>query len=279
MKIYTNTFDLRQPSEKKFWVAPHSDFKIGIKVIDKNGNEVVADGNYTEIELYKDGKKLTVDSTEDSMLLYKIKSEDTGEVEYTVKVAIPKKVGCGSEGYINGEFTLIQSVTNSTVYERESGGEIPSDLEVDSIQSDDIDAKNIRSQGGAFYMLSEGCNNVYTAKIDSNGHADFNTVEATDIFVNNLASINGCGAIKGNSLRIDDIYIDDHTIVVQGNNGAKLRLAGGCGSTGYLEIFSQNKTITIQPNPSVNISTLEFKPYYMQELNGGCGGYVLAAFD
>jgi len=42
MKIYTQTFDLAKPSPKKFWVAPYSDFAIGIKVL-SNG-EAVADG-------------------------------------------------------------------------------------------------------------------------------------------------------------------------------------------------------------------------------------------
>jgi hypothetical protein len=113
MKIYTNTFDLRQPSEKKFWVAPHSDFKIGIKVIGAMGtdNNVASSG----IELYKDGEKLTVDSTGNGMAYWKIKSEDTGEVEYTVKA----KMAAQASKYV-GQFTLTQVVTDSTVYEQES---------------------------------------------------------------------------------------------------------------------------------------------------------------
>lgn len=32
MKIFTQKYDLAMPSANKFWVAPNSDFKIGIKV-------------------------------------------------------------------------------------------------------------------------------------------------------------------------------------------------------------------------------------------------------
>ena len=36
MKIYTQEIDIALQSPKRFWVAPHSDFKIGIKIV-KNG--------------------------------------------------------------------------------------------------------------------------------------------------------------------------------------------------------------------------------------------------
>lgn len=256
MKIYTNTFDLRQPTEKKFWVAPYSDFKIGIKVIDKNGDEVVADGSYTKIELYKDGKKLTIDSTEDSMLLYKIKSEDTGTVEYTVKVAIPKKVGCGSEGYINGEFTLTQVVTDSTVYEQESGGEIPSDLGVDSINA------NSANFGELF---------VPNANFSASGAGGYAMTTIGPV------TINGCtGEGKFSTIRTNETYIGCNYINIQSNNGASLSLRGGCGATAYLEIQETN-IIQIKADPNINDGYLVFKPYFMQELNGGCGGYVLAS--
>ena len=183
MKIYTNTFDLRQPSEKKFWVAPHSDFKIGINVLGYNGTEMTYPPS--NIELYKDGIKLTLDSYDGNMAYWKIKSEDTGEVTYTVKAKKNSKVV--------GELKLTQVVTDSTVYEQESGGEIPSDL---------TDITSITVGNGPYSAITN--NKVKTE-----------TVEATDIVVNNnSAFINGCGYIKGGALKIDDIYIDDHTIVV-----------------------------------------------------------------
>lgn len=39
MKIYTLTYDANYPSPGKFWTAPNSDFKIGLKVI-KDGEEL-----------------------------------------------------------------------------------------------------------------------------------------------------------------------------------------------------------------------------------------------
>ena len=183
MKIYTNTFDLRQPSEKKFWVAPYSDFKIGIKVLGYNGTEIPYPP--TNIDLYKDGNKLTVDSNDGNMAYWKIKSEGTGEVTYTVKAKRNNKVV--------GELKLIQVVTDSTVFEQESGGEIPSDL---------TDITSITVGNGPYSTITN--NKVKTE-----------TVEATDFVVNNnSAYINGCGAIKGNSLRVDNVYIDDQTIAV-----------------------------------------------------------------
>lgn len=153
MKIYTNTFDLKQPTEKKFWVAPYSDFKIGIKVLGYNGTDIPYPPK--NIELYKDGTKLTVDSNDGNMAYWKIKSEGTGEVEYTVKAKRNNKVV--------GELKLIQSVTDSTVYEQESGGEIPSDLEVDSINVDnvvDINGCGVFMNSGDF-IYSSGCDSVH----------------------------------------------------------------------------------------------------------------------
>ena len=33
MKIFTQTYDLAKLSPHRFWVAPYSDFKIGIKIL------------------------------------------------------------------------------------------------------------------------------------------------------------------------------------------------------------------------------------------------------
>lgn len=114
MKIYTNTFDLRQPSEKKFWVAPNSDFKIGIKVLGYNGTEMFYPPS--SIDLYKDSEKLTVDSNDGRFAYWKIKSEDTGEVTYTIKAKRNNKVV--------GELKLTQVVTDSTVFDQEQEQEV-----------------------------------------------------------------------------------------------------------------------------------------------------------
>lgn len=249
MKIYTNTFDLRQPSEKKFWVAPHSDFKIGINVLGYNGTEMTYPPS--NIDLYKDGVKLTVDSNDGNMTYWKIKSEGTGEVTYTVKAK-------RNNNKVVGELKLIQVVTDSTVYDQESGGEIPSDLEVDSIQSNDIDAKNIRSQGGAFYTLSEGCNNSYTAKIDSNGHAEFNTIKASDAEFHIIKASDGCitlgcDYIQTPTMNTDNLIVMDNITTVK-NGETKLQInsnkiigdlvefTDGCASNGAIEMRGTYKS-------------------------------------
>ena len=123
MKIYTNTYDLRQPSEKKFWVPPHSDFKIAIMVKGAMGTEMTFDPNY--IELYKNGEKLTQSNSDGIFGYWKIKSEDTGVDEYTVKV-----YSMWGQEKVVGELSLVQNVTDSTVYDvSEARGELPSEVE------------------------------------------------------------------------------------------------------------------------------------------------------
>ena len=98
MKIYTNTFDLARPVPKKFWVAPHSEFAIGIKVV-RDGQPV------EDFTLQADGQTLTADIDKIAgFAIYNTSSGSTGFVEYTV--------ACGGQ-----TFTLTQIVTDSTVFE------------------------------------------------------------------------------------------------------------------------------------------------------------------
>ena len=69
MKIYTNTIDLTNPAPKQFWVAPYSDFGIGIKFVNgKNaveGEVILQDefGNELPAESEKHGDGFTVFKT------------------------------------------------------------------------------------------------------------------------------------------------------------------------------------------------------------------------
>lgn len=152
MKIYTNTFDLRQPSEKKFWVSPHSDFKIGIKVIRNKPIQYTKD-----IWLFNGNTRIFKESEDNDFTYFKIKSGDTGEVKYTIVVI---------DGNIKlGYFTLTQVVTDSTVYEQESGGELPAEVEFNKvtvgtsiinegdIECDDLETQIINSTVGEFVNL------------------------------------------------------------------------------------------------------------------------------
>ena len=109
MKIYTSIIDIAQPALKRFWVAPHSDFKIGVKIA-KSGapaeNEfTVASGS---TELIADEDKVN------GFTVFTISSGDEGFVEYTVTV-----------GGVAEKFKILQIVTDSTVYEvDERGGDM-----------------------------------------------------------------------------------------------------------------------------------------------------------
>ena len=113
MKIYTQTYDLAKASPHRFWVAPFSEFKIGIKILEK---DQISNKNFTvkagSIQLTPDEDKI------DNFTLYTIKSNGTGFVEYTIEV----------EG-VAEKLKLMQIVTDSTVFEIDaSGGDVPADV-------------------------------------------------------------------------------------------------------------------------------------------------------
>ena len=113
MKIFTQTYDLAKASPHRFWVAPFSEFKIGIKILEK---DQISDKNFTvkagSIQLTPDEDKI------DNFTLYTIKSNGTGFVEYTIEV----------EG-VAEKLKLTQIVTDSTVFEIDaSGGDVPADV-------------------------------------------------------------------------------------------------------------------------------------------------------
>lgn len=101
MKIYTNTFDLAQPTTKKFWVAPNSDCKIGVKLV-KNGEPTEYDFTlkYGGTELSADEGKI------DGFTTYTVNSGATGSREYTIEV----------EGQTE-KLTIVQITTDSTVFD------------------------------------------------------------------------------------------------------------------------------------------------------------------
>lgn len=113
MRVYTNTFDLSRPSPRRFWVAPFSEFKIGVKIL---ADGQISDKDFTlkagSVEFTPDADKI------DNFTLFTIKSNDTGFVEYTVEV----------EG-VAEKLKLVQIVTDSTVFEIDaSGGDVPADV-------------------------------------------------------------------------------------------------------------------------------------------------------
>lgn len=106
MKIYTQVIDIALQSPKRFWVAPYSDFKIGVKIV-KNGTPV--DNEFT---VKQGSTTLTADETTiDGFTTYTLKSGATGYVEYVVEVA-----GVAEKQKIT------QIVTDSTVFDIDAEG-------------------------------------------------------------------------------------------------------------------------------------------------------------
>ena len=102
MKIYTQTFDLATPSPKTFWVAPYSDFAIGVKIT--NNGADVADA----ITVASDVAALTAESDKiNGFTIYNVSSEGTGTTKYTITC----------KGQV---FTLTQVTTDSTVFEKKT---------------------------------------------------------------------------------------------------------------------------------------------------------------
>ena len=105
MKIYTQTFDVAKQSPKRFWVAPYSDFKIGVKIV-KNGTPIA-----NEFTVKKNGVALEADEDKvDGFTTFTLQSAGKGNVEYAIEVS-----GVGEK------MRLVQIITDSTVFE--IGGE------------------------------------------------------------------------------------------------------------------------------------------------------------
>lgn len=118
MKIYSNTLDLAQPTVRKFWVAPNSTYKIGVKLV--NG------GTPVENEfIVKDGDTtLTPDAgTVDGFKTYTLNSGSTGEKEFVVVVS-----------GISETLKIVGITTDSTVFEIDAAG-------MQSVSWDDIQDK------------------------------------------------------------------------------------------------------------------------------------------
>lgn len=126
MKIYTQEIDIALQSPKRFWVAPFSDFKIGVKIV-KNGTPVD-----NEFAVFNGDIELTPDEDlVNGFTTFTLKSNDTGSVEYKVVVA-----GVGET------FKITQIVTDSTVFEMDaSGGGVPADVATQGWVEDYVSAE------------------------------------------------------------------------------------------------------------------------------------------
>lgn len=103
MKIYTNEIDLARPILKKFYTAPCSDYKFGVKivqgknyVIELNGVELESDGETGGYKTYK-----MTSPKEQGVELFKIRCEN-GQIAYIKHVTTDSTVFDVDEGGSGG---------------------------------------------------------------------------------------------------------------------------------------------------------------------------------
>ena len=114
MKIYTNEIDLARPILKKFYTAPCSDYKFGVKIVQGK--------NYV-IEL--NGVKLKSDGETGGYKTYKMTSPDKQGVELF-------KIICE-----NGQIVYIKHVTtDSTVFDVDEWGSLEIPTKTSQIEND-----------------------------------------------------------------------------------------------------------------------------------------------
>ena len=159
MKIYTQEIDISLQSPKRFWVAPYSDFKIGVKIV-KNGVPVENQFNVFngDVELTPD------DGLTNGFTTFTIRSNNTGSVEYKVVVD-----GVGET------FKITQIVTDSTVFEIDaSGGGVPSDVATQSWVEDYVTAQTstfIDETALAPYAKTSDIASTYATKVELSDYA------------------------------------------------------------------------------------------------------------
>ena len=168
MKIYTQEIDIALQSPKRFWVAPYSDFKIGVKIV-KNGVPVE-----NQFNVFNGDVELTPDQgLTNGFTTFTIKSNNTGSVEYKVVVA-----GVGET------FKITQIVTDSTVFEIDaSGGGVPSDVATQSWVEDYVTAETstfIDETALAPYAKTSDIASTYATKVEL---SDYATTSAMETYV------------------------------------------------------------------------------------------------
>lgn len=105
-KVYTQVYDISQPTEQRFWTPPFSDFKIGLKVTNK-GEEVQG-----ALSLKAGDTALSAEETEiDGFTIFPTSSTSAGSTVYTIS----------AEG-VPETMKLVQVTTGSTVFEIDEKG-------------------------------------------------------------------------------------------------------------------------------------------------------------
>ena len=120
MKIYTNEIDLARPILKKFYTAPCSDYKFGVKIVQGKNYVIELNG----VELKSDG--------------------ETGGYK-TYKMTSPKEQGTElfKIRFENGQIVYIKHVTtDSTVFDVDEGGSVEIPTKTSELVNDSDFATN-----------------------------------------------------------------------------------------------------------------------------------------
>ena len=99
MKIYSQTIDLSKTTPQNFYVPPHSKFKLGVKLVQS-----------IDFTVKLDGAALASDGEIDGFKTFSLESANPGNTTYVVEAANGQKV------------KILQTTTNSTVFDVEGGG-------------------------------------------------------------------------------------------------------------------------------------------------------------
>lgn len=99
MKIYSQLIDLSKTTPQTFYVPPHSKFKLGVKLVQE-----------MDFSVKLNGAALNSDGEIDGFKTYSLDSAAPGSTVYVVEAANGQKV------------KILQTTTNSTVFDVEGGG-------------------------------------------------------------------------------------------------------------------------------------------------------------
>ena len=99
MKIYSQTVDLSKTTPQNFYVPPHSKFKLGVKLVQS-----------IDFTVKLDGAALESDGEIDGFKTFSLESANPGNTTYVVEAVNGQKV------------KILQTTTNSTVFDVEGGG-------------------------------------------------------------------------------------------------------------------------------------------------------------
>lgn len=99
MKIYSQTIDLSKTTPQNFYVPPHSKFKLGVKLVQS-----------IDFAVKLDGAALESDGEIDGFKTFSLESANPGNTTYVVEAVNGQKV------------KILQTTTNSTVFDVEGGG-------------------------------------------------------------------------------------------------------------------------------------------------------------